>query len=121
MSANKTDDSYEKDLKAFTEGESTVEDIVHDRSAARHVPLHTFGSPAEAEMVNDILQQNNIASAVQAGGNDAFSPLLSVTSPGAIVLVDERDFDRALEIYNAFFGADSTPLTGSSLEGEEAI
>src|SRR5437762_14082139 len=31
-----------------------------DDSEARFVPLHTLSSPAEAEMVNDILQQNGI-------------------------------------------------------------
>lgn len=91
-----------------------------DRSEARFVALHTLGSPAEAEMVNDLLTQNNIRSAVQSGGSDAFSPLLSVTAPGAAVLVDERDYDRALELYNAFFGTDTTPLTGTTID-EDAI
>lgn len=90
-----------------------------DMSEARFVPLRNVGSPAEAEMVNDILQQNNIRSAVQSGGMDAFSPLLSSTSPGALVLVDERDFDRAEEIYQSFFGDDATPLTGTTMEEDE--
>ena len=92
---------------------------VHDSSEARFVPLHNLGSPAEAEMVNDILRQNGVRSVVQSGGADAFSPLLSTTSPGSIVLVDERDFDRAQEIYEAFFGQDTTPLTGTLLEEDE--
>jgi hypothetical protein len=33
-----------------------------------------------------------------------------------MVLVDERDFDAALELYNSFFGSDTTPLTGTTLE-----
>jgi hypothetical protein len=90
----------------------TSETTTHDSSEARFVPLHHLGSPAEAEMVNDILSQNDIRSAVQSGGADAFSPLLSATSPGATILVDERDFDRAKEIYASFFGDDTTPLTG---------
>ena len=94
----------------------TPENTLRDHSDARFVPLHNVGSPAEAEMVNDILVQNGIRSAVQSGGSDAFSPLLSTTSPGAMVLVDERDFDRAQEIYNAFFGKDTTPLTGTTIE-----
>jgi hypothetical protein len=94
----------------------TAENTLRDHSDARFVPLHNVGSPAEAEMVNDILVQNGIRSAVQSGGSDAFSPLLSTSSPGAMVLVDERDFDRALEIYNAFFGSDTTPLTGTTME-----
>ena len=97
----------------------TPENTLHDHSEARFVPLHNVGSPAEAEMVQDILTQNGIRAAVQSGGMDAFSPLLSTTSPGAVVLVDERDFDRAQEIYNSFFGRDTTPLTGTTEEEEE--
>ncbi len=96
----------------------TAENSAHDHSEARLVPLHNVGSPAEAEMVNDIFTQNNIRSVVQSSGLDAFSPLLSATSPGAVVLVDERDFDRAQELYKAFFGNDATPLTGTTLEEE---
>jgi hypothetical protein len=96
-----------------------AEDGAQDDSEARFVALHNVGSPAEAEMVNDILTQNGIRSVVQSGGSDAFSPLLSATSPGAVVLVDERDYDRALELYNAFFGQDTTPLTGTTMDEDE--
>lgn len=98
----------------------TVENTVHDHSEARFVPLHNVGSPAEAEMVNDLLTQNGIRSAVQSSNMDMFSPLLSAVSPGAIVLVDERDFDRAQELYSAFFGQDTTPLTGTTVEEDMA-
>ena len=98
----------------------TPENTLRDHSEARFVPLHNVGSPAEAEMVNDILQQNGIRSAVQSGGMDAFSPLLSTTSP-AMILVDERDLDRAQQIYNAFFGKDTTPLTGTTLDEDLEI
>jgi len=87
-----------------------------DDSEARFLRLHTLSSPAEAEMINDILVQNGIRSIVQSGGSDALSPLLSATAPGAAVLVDERDFDRAQELYSAFFGADTSPLTGGTAE-----
>ena len=97
----------------------TAENTMRDHSEARFVPLHNIGSPAEAEMINDILAQNGIRSAVQSSGMDAFSPLLSTTSPGAVVLVDERDYDRAQEIYQAFFGSDTTPLTGTTIEEDE--
>ena len=99
----------------------TPETAVHDHSEARFVPLHNIGSPAEAEMVADILTQNGVRAAVQSGGADAFSPLLSAASPGALVLVDERDFDRAQEIYDSFFGGDTTPLTGMTEEEEEEL
>jgi hypothetical protein len=99
----------------------TAENTLLDHSEARFVPLHNVGSPAEAEMVNDILTQNGIRSVVQSGGADALSPLLSTTSPGALVLVDERDYDRAMELYTAFFGSDTTPLTGTTLEEDEEL
>jgi Putative prokaryotic signal transducing protein len=90
-----------------------------DQSEARFLPLHNVGSPAEAEMVNDILTQNGIRSVVQSGGSDAFSPLLSATAPGAVILVDERDMDRAQELYAAYFGEDTTPLTGTLIKEDE--
>ncbi|HAF16597.1 MAG TPA: hypothetical protein DHU55_05015 [Blastocatellia bacterium] len=93
---------------------------VHDTSEAKLVPLHSLGSPAEAEMVNDILTQNGIRTVIKSGGADALSPLLSSTSPGAIILVDERDLDRAKELYASFFGEDTTPLTGGVPEEDEA-
>jgi Putative prokaryotic signal transducing protein len=93
----------------------------HDDSEARFLPLHKLGSPVEAEMVNDILTKNGIRSMVKSGGADAFSPLLSATSEGSLILVDERDFDRAQELYRAFFGSDTTPLTGdATVDNEES-
>ena len=88
----------------------------HDTSEARFIPLQNLGSPAEAEMVNDIFHQNGIRSVVKSGGSDALSPLLSATADGAVILVDERDADRALELYSAFFGGDETPLTGGPVD-----
>ena len=90
----------------------------HDESEASFVSLHNFGSPAEAEMVNDILTQNGVRSVVKSGGADAFSPLLSATWEGALIMVDERDVDRAREVYQSFFGADTTPLTGGTTEDD---
>jgi len=94
-------------------------DTSHDDSEADFVHLHHFASPAEAEMVNDILRQNGIRSAVQSGSLDALSPLLSSVGPGSAVLVDVRDLDRARELYTAFFGEDTSPLTGGEPDEEE--
>ncbi|HSE30394.1 MAG TPA: DUF2007 domain-containing protein [Pyrinomonadaceae bacterium] len=96
----------------------TPENTLRDSSEANFVVFHKLGSPAEAEMVNDILVNNGIRSAVKSGGSDAFSPLLSSTAEGAAIFVDERDVDRAQEVYSAFFGSDTTPLTGG-IVGEE--
>lgn len=92
-----------------------------DDSEARFLLLHNLGSPVEAEMVNDILTQNGIRSLVKSGGADALSPLLSSTSEGSMLFVDERDFDRAQELYSAFFGDDTTPLTGGTADEDEEI
>ena len=97
----------------------TPENTVHDSSEAKFVALHHLGSPPEAEMVNDILTQNGIRSAVQSGAADALSPLLSSGSTGVTVLVDERDYDKAMELYTAFFGSDTTPLTGGNADEDE--
>ena len=94
----------------------TPETAVHDSSEARFVTLHTLSSPAEAEMVSDILTQNGVRAVVQAGANDAFSPVFSAVSPGVAVLVDERDLDRARELYASFFGEDTSPLTGPAYD-----
>jgi len=93
-----------------------VEAGATDSSEARFATLHTLSSPAEAEMVCDILQQNGIRAVVQSGASDQFSPLFSVMSPGAQVLVDERDLERARDLYASFFGDDTSPLTGPASE-----
>lgn len=107
--------------KCADDGADLVETQVSaaDESEANFVTLHTLSSPVEAEMVNDILRQNGVRSAVQSGGNDQFSPVFSAVSPGAAVLVDERDLDRAKELYDSFFGGDTSPLTGPANAGAE--
>ncbi len=97
----------------------TPENTGRDTSEARFVELHKLGSPAEAEMVHDIFSNNGIRSVIKSGGADMLSPLLSATSEGATVFVDERDVDRAREVYDSFFGEDTTPLTGGPGEDEE--
>jgi hypothetical protein len=96
----------------------TIETAAHDSSDARFVTLHTLSSPAEGEMVSDILRQNGVRAVVQ-GAKDAFSSVFSAVSPGVAVLVDERDLDRAQEIYASFFGDDTSPLTGPAGESED--
>lgn len=99
--------------------ELTPENTLRDSSEARFISLYKLGSPAEAEMVNDIFSQNEIRSVVKSGWNDTLSPLLSATAEGAEIFVDERDVDRAVEVYTAFFENDTTPLTGGPVEDEE--
>jgi hypothetical protein len=116
---------YQPGITRCPEDEAALVELLEvkrgDDSKARFVPLHNLSSPVEAEMVNDIFQQNGIRSVVQSGSADALSPLLSTVEPGATVLVDERDYDRALELYQAFFGEDTSPLTGGGEEEDEAF
>lgn len=107
------------DDKAELVKELTPENTLRDNSEAKFLPLRNFGSPVEAEMVSDILAQNKVRAVVQSGGMDSLSPMLSSVAPGAVILVDERDYNRAQEIYSAFFGNDSTPLTGGALNESE--
>ena len=97
----------------------TPENTVHDGSEASFRVLHSFNSPPEAEMVQDLLSQNGVRSVVRSSGLDALSPLLSGSALGAAVLVDERDYDRAQELYTAYFGNDPTPLTGADSDEDD--
>src|SRR6185295_3435111 len=89
-------------------------EVSHDNSEAKFVVLHNVGLSPEAEMINDMLRENGIRSFVRSGSSDALSPLLSASSLGAAVMVDERDYDRAQELYSSVFGDDVTPLTGGT-------
>jgi lauroyl/myristoyl acyltransferase len=73
------------------------------------VVLRHVGLPAVAEMVSDVLRQNDVRAVVRSG-TDAFAPLFAATERGATVLVDARDLERAREIYDAFFGEHAAQL-----------
>jgi hypothetical protein len=83
----------------------TPENRVHDSSDGEPVPLQTFKTGAEAELVRQLLEQHAIRSFVE-GGDFAIIP--SSFSQEVVVMVDERDLPRAVEIYNAYFDADAT-------------
>jgi Putative prokaryotic signal transducing protein len=85
--------------------ELTPENRVHDRSAGEPVALQSFKTGAEAEMVRELLEQNGIRSFVEGGD---FAVIPSSFSQEVVVMVDERDLPRAVEIYNAYFDADAT-------------
>ncbi len=96
--------------------ELTPENKVHDTSDGEPVVLQSFKTGAEAEMVRELLERNGIRSFVQ-GGDFAIIP--SSFSQEVVVMVDERDLDQAVEIYNAYFDVDSTaPVTEDQSESE---
>jgi hypothetical protein len=94
----------------------TPENKIHDTSDGEPVPLQSFKTGTEADMVCQLLDKNGIRSFVE-GGNFAVIP--SSFSQEVVVMVDERDLPRAIEIYEAFFDADqSAPATEEQAESE---
>jgi len=83
--------------------ELTPETSVHDKSEGEPVPLQSFKTSAEAEMVSQVLEQNGIRTFVQGGD---FAVIPSSFSQEVVVMVDERDLDHAIEIYKAYFDID---------------
>jgi hypothetical protein len=84
--------------------ELTPENKVHDTSEGEPVPLQSFRNSAEAEMVREVLNSNGIRSFVQGGD---FAVIPSSFSQEVIVMVDERDLDRAIQIYEAYFDSET--------------
>jgi len=82
----------------------TPENKVHDTSDGDTVPLQSFKTSAEAEMVSETLNQNGIRSFVEGG---EFAVIPGSFSQEVVVMVDERDLERAVELYEAFFNAES--------------
>jgi len=96
--------------------ELTPENRVHDSSDGEPVPLQTFKTGAEAEMVRELLNQNGIRSFVEGGD---FAVIPSSFSQEVVVMVDERDLPHAVEIYNAYFDADETAPTSENQTDSE--
>jgi hypothetical protein len=84
--------------------ELTAENKVHDTSDGEPVPLQSFKTSAEAEMVREMLEGNGIRSFVEGGD---FAVIPSSFSQEIVVMVDERDLDRAVEIYEAYFDSET--------------
>jgi hypothetical protein len=82
----------------------TADNLVHDTSEARMVDLRSFANTAEAEMVQEVLEQNGIRALLQ--GEAATGTLFPTPATGVILLVDERDLARASELVDAYFEAE---------------
>jgi len=85
--------------------ELTPETRVHDLGEADPVRLQSFSNSAEAEMVRETLEKNGIRAFVEGGD---FAVIPSSFSQEVVVMVDERDLPRAIEVYEAYFNSDST-------------
>ena len=95
--------------------ELSAETKVHDTEEGTAVPLQSFKTSAEAEMLNELLTNNGIRSFVEGG---EFAVIPGSFSQEVIVMVDERDLPRATEIYEAYFDTDQpAPSNEDQIEG----
>ncbi len=83
-------------------GELTDANKVHDTSEARMIAFQSFKTSAEAELVRDLLEQNGVRAFVEGA---EFAILPGSFSGEVVLVVDERDFERAVEVYEAYFNA----------------
>lgn len=95
--------------------ELTPENKVHDTSKGEPVPLQSFKSSAEAEMVRETLETNGIRAFVEGG---EFAVIPGSFSQEVVVMVDERDLAHAIEIYEAFFNSEQTAPPEDQTETE---
>jgi len=65
------------------------------------VPMRNFANAAEANLVAGLLEENGIRAFVP-GGDFTVAP--SGFSDEIVLMVDERDLDRAIALYDAYFG-----------------
>ena len=97
--------------------ELTPETMLHDKSEGEPVPLQSFKSSAEAEHVHNLLTENGIRSFVQGG---EFAVIPGSFSQEVVVMVDERDIARAIELYEAYFDSESpAPTAEDQIEDEQ--
>lgn len=82
----------------------TQETTVHDTSHHEFVQLGKFKNSVEADMVFELLERNGIKAFVKAGEVGIFGSAFI----GGAVMVDKPDLPRAIEIYEAYFNAEST-------------
>jgi hypothetical protein len=82
-------------------------DETPDTAEGEPVALRNFSNAAEASLVRDLLEENDIRAFV-SGGDFTVAPSSFL---GEIVLmVDERDVDRATALYEAYFGQNAPPV-----------
>src|SRR5215467_13613619 len=94
--------------------ELSPETRIHDIERGNPVKFQTFKTSTEADMVAEVLSRNGIRSFVEGG---SFAVLPSSFSDEIVLMVDERDLPRAIEIYDAYFNRpDSSPESSGDRE-----
>jgi len=90
---------------------------IHDIEHGNPVPLQSFKTSTEADMVAEVLNRNGIRSFVEGG---SFAVLPSSFSEEIVLMVDDRDLERAAEIYDAYFNSSSSSIDGGKAQEGEA-
>jgi hypothetical protein len=73
----------------------------HDLEEGDLVPMRNFANAAEANLVAGLLEENGIRAFVPGG---EFTVAPSGFSDEIVLMVDERDLDRAIALYDGYFG-----------------
>jgi len=81
------------------------DDAEDDNTSTELVELAEFSNVSEAEMIREILEENDIRT-VQRGEADPIG-VASGAQPTTL-LVEERQLSRAREVYEAYFAGDQT-------------
>ena len=102
---------YEAGVDACTDcGVALVDQLppeqAPDTADGEPVALRNFANAAEASMVRDLLEENGIRAYV-SGGDFTVAP--SMFSGEIVLMVDERDLERATALYDAYFGENAPP------------
>jgi hypothetical protein len=117
---------YEAGVQTCTDCRAALVDVLPppaeepDVEDGEPVSLRQFSNAAEAKMVEGLLNENGIRAFV-SGGDFTVAP---TGFAGEIVLmVDERDLDRATALYEAYFGGEAAaemPPAEESENGDQA-
>ncbi|HQR37620.1 MAG TPA: DUF2007 domain-containing protein [Blastocatellia bacterium] len=83
-----------------------------DSSDAEMVSFMNFSNAATASLVKNLFEENDIRAFVSGGD---FTVVPSGFLGEIVLMVDERDLDRANTLYEAYFGAESTEMAPSQL------
>jgi len=106
---------YEQGVGTCTDcGVALVDELpaeeIPDSADGEPVPLRNFSNTAEANMVKDLLEENGIRAFVSGGD---FTVVPSEFLGEIVLMVDERDLDRAKSLYDAYFTEEAPPVAGS--------
>jgi len=106
-----------KDCNIALVEQLTPETAVHDHSDAAMVLLASFKFSGEAQMLQELLENNDVRSYVQ-GATETIG--VSSGFNDATVFVDERDLDKAKQLYTDYFDSEVDLPEDEDLSDEPA-